>query len=80
MRVGVPPSLLPSNFLTGLGADHSPSCSKRRLAARRPEVAMTTKLLSRPEPPVPLRRCPGNLGPSVLHKGEVSSWLLELGG
>lgn len=56
MGVGVPPSLLPSNFLAGLGADHSPSCAKRRLAARRPEVAITTKLLSRPEPPVPLHR------------------------
>lgn len=53
--------------------------SKRRLAARGPEVAMTTQLPSRPESLVPLHLCPGNLRPPFPNRGEASGWLPGLG-
>lgn len=53
--------------------------SKRTLAARRPEVTMTTELLPGPEPLVLLHLYPGCLRRSSLNKGEASSGLLMVG-
>lgn len=52
--------------------------SKRTLAARRPEVTMTTELLPGPEPLV-LHLYPGCLRRSSLNKGEASKWAADGG-